>query len=128
MTGRRLHWPTLDTSPGTWRGRALRYLLIYLLLLLALVGVRYINRDVRPTLRAAVAQERQLLSRREELALEIQSLSNVQRIRQWAFANGMHRFAEAGKTSQTIPGIRPGSASETPSSSPRTVEVRTEWK
>ena len=128
MIGRPLAWPTLDTSPATWRGRALRYLVIYLLLLLALVAVRYMNRDVRPTLRAAGEQERLLLTQREELALEVQSLSNVQRIREWAFKSGMHRFAEADKTSQTIEPARAGSTSAVLPSPPRTVEVRTEWK
>lgn len=120
--------PTLDTSASTWRGRALRYLLIYLLLLVALVTVRYLTRDVRATLVEAGKREQALSREREVLALDVQSLSNVQRIRDWAFANGMHRFAEATKTSQTIPAPRAIPTPAVPTSPPRRVEVKTQWK
>lgn len=120
-------WPAVDTSPATWRGRALRYLLIYLVLLVALVAVRYVTRDVRVTLLAANREEATLSAQRDELALEVESLSNVQRVRDWAFANGMQRFAEATKTARVVtagaarpvPDVRPA---------PRTVEVETQWK
>lgn len=126
----RLHWnggPTLDTSAVTWRGRALRYLLIYLLLLLALVTARYLTRDVRTDLRAAGARESLLSSQRDQLTLEVQSLSNVQRVRDWAFANGMHRFAEASKTSQALPVAR---LTPVPAARPLSsrVEVKIQWK
>ncbi|WP_309573118.1 hypothetical protein [Deinococcus sp.] len=120
--------PTLDTSAVTWRGRALRYLLIYLLLLLSLVTARYVTRDVRPTLVDITKREEALSKEREVLALEVQSLSNVQRVRDWAFAHGMHRFAEATKTTETFPAARATPAPAVPVSPSRTVEVNTQWK
>jgi hypothetical protein len=116
----------LDTSPATWRSRALRYLLIYLLLLVALVTARYLTQDVRPTLVRVNAREGALTAQRAALAVEVQTLANGQRIREWAFANGMHRFAEAGKVSQIIPPPKRGAVAVP--STRHTVEVRTQWK
>ena len=119
---------TVPETGATWRGRALRYLLIYLLLLVAVVTARYLTHEVRPTLVTMTEREAALTARRAALAVEVQSLANEQRVREWAFANGMHRFAEAGKVSQSIPAPkRPAVPPGTPSPR-RTVEVRTQWK
>ncbi|GHF57507.1 cell division protein FtsL [Deinococcus metalli] len=125
---RRPGLPTLDTSAATWRGRALRYLLIYLLLLVALVAVRYLTKDVRTTLKTVTDREARLTAERSTLAVEVQSLSNGQRVREWAFANGMHRFAEAEKVTQPIPTPKPAAVPAAVPSPRRTVEVRTQWK
>lgn len=145
---------SLDLTEATWRGRAVRYVLIYLALALALVGARYFTQDIRPALRAVQEREATLLTQRNDLAVQVQTLENPQRIRDWAFANGMVRFAEAPKESQAIlplppPGRRdaaatpkpaaPGFAPPAPTSSPvqpprppaqpdNTVEVRTQWR
>lgn len=145
---------SLDLTEATWRGRAVRYVLIYLALALALVGARYFTQDIRPALRAVQEREATLLTQRNDLAVQVQTLENPQRIRDWAFANGMVRFAEAPKESQAIlplppPGRKdaaatpkpaaPGSAPPAPTSSPvqpprppaqpdNTVEVRTQWR
>lgn len=145
---------SLDLTEATWRGRAVRYVLIYLALALALVGARYFTQDIRPALRAVQEREATLLTQRNDLAVQVQTLENPQRIRDWAFANGMVRFAEAPKESQAIlplppPGRKdaaatpkpaaPGFAPPAPTSSPvqpprppaqpdNTVEVRTQWR
>ncbi|WP_179944613.1 hypothetical protein [Deinococcus radiopugnans] len=93
---------SLDLTEATWRGRAVRYVLIYLALALALVGARYFTQDIRPALRAVQEREATLLTQRNDLAVQVQTLENPQRIRDWAFANGMVRFAEAPKESQAI--------------------------
>lgn len=118
----------LDTSAVTWRGRAVRYLLIYLALLVILVSVRSLTREVRPDMRAAEAREGTLITQRDRLSLEVQSLESLQRIRDWAFANGMRRFAEASKVTQDIPPPLPPTPSTLPPTSPRAVEVKTLWK
>lgn len=101
----------LDLSEATWRGRAIRYVVIYLALALALIGARYFTQEIRPVLRAAQDREAELLTRRNDLAVQVQILENPQRIRDWAFANGMVRFAEAAKETQAIlPLPPPGSA------------------
>ncbi|PNY83080.1 hypothetical protein CVO96_14290 [Deinococcus koreensis] len=119
---------TLDTSVSTWRGRAVRYLLIYLALLVTLVSVRALTYDVRKNLRDAQFREGQLISQRDSLSLDVQSLESLQRVRNWAFANGMRRFAEATKVTQDIAPPRPPAASMLPPTSPRTVEVKIQWK
>jgi hypothetical protein len=131
---------TLDTSGATWRGRAMRYVLIYVLLALVLVGVRYVTHDVRVQLRAAADREEVLIAQRDTLEVQVQALTTPQRIREWAFAQGMRRFAEAPKVTADLPTIPlPASLSSSPPDSsnsglrpapvPQTaLEVRTQWK
>lgn len=116
--------PRFDLSTATWRARAIRYVLIYLLLALALVAARYLTQDVRPTLREAQKREAALTTRRDELELRVQALGNPQRISDWALQNGMRRFAEAVKTSAPITGI----PAPKPLQPHTTLEVTTEWK
>lgn len=120
-------WSKVDTSYGTWRGRAIRYVLIYLTLVLALVLTRYLTQQVRPQMLAAQGRESALINERDDLIVRVQTLENPQRIRDWAFANGMRRFAEAPKELQAIPATdAPGTPRELTVT--RTVEVRTQWK
>ncbi|MFK7603842.1 hypothetical protein ACI3L1_16695 [Deinococcus sp. SM5_A1] len=93
---------SMDLTEATWRGRAIRYVAIYLALALLLVGARYLTQDIRPALRVAQDQEAKLLTQRNDLAVGVQALENPQRIRDWAFDNGMIRFAEAPKEAQAI--------------------------
>ncbi|GGK13778.1 hypothetical protein GCM10008955_03890 [Deinococcus malanensis] len=120
-------WSSLDLSFVTWRGRAVRYVLIYLALAVALVGVRMGTQQIRPGLISAQEREAELISQRDDLQLRIQILENPQLIRDWAFANGMQRFAQApNKTMQDLPPA-PTMAAR-PAAPKRTVEVRTQWK
>lgn len=119
-------WSNLDLSFVTWRGRAVRYVLIYLALAVALVGVRLGTQQIRPGLISAQEREAALISQRDDLQLRIQILENPQLIRDWAFANGMQRFAQAPKTMQDLPPV-PGTTVR-PTAPKRTVEVRTQWK
>ena len=112
----------VDLSEATWRGRAIRYVAIYLSLSLLLVGARFLTQDIRPALRVAQDREATLLTQRNDLAVTVQTLENPQRIRDWAFANGMVRFAEAPKEAQAIlplppPGEEAGPAGTAPSRS-----------
>jgi len=120
----RLDLPRFDLSAATWRARAVRYVVIYLALALALVGARLLTQDVRPTLREAQAREAALTTQRDELEIRVQALGSPQRVREWALQNGMRRFAEAPKTTQALKGV-PAPAS---AAAPTTLEVRTEWK
>lgn len=116
--------PRFDLTTATWRARAIRYVVIYLLLALTLVVARFLTQDVRPTLRAAQGREVVLTTRRDELELRVQALGNPQRVSDWALQNGMRRFAGAPKTSAVITGV-PAPASLRPHT---TLEVTTEWK
>ncbi|MFN4249381.1 MULTISPECIES: hypothetical protein [unclassified Deinococcus] len=116
---------TVDTSLPTWRGRAVRYVLIYLLMVLALVTVRAATQGVRPALKEAQAREAALTTQRDDLALQLQVLENPQRLRDWAFANGMQRFTDAAKETGKIGGVK--AAAPAPAA-PRRVEVSVQWK
>ena len=116
---------TVDTSLPTWRGRAVRYVLIYLLMVLALVTVRAATQQVRPDLKEAQAREAALTTQRDDLALQLQVLENPQRLRDWAFANGMQRFTDAAKETGKIGGVK--GAAPAPAA-PRQVEVSVQWK
>ena len=125
MTLPRLRLGRLDLSETTWRGRALRYLVIYLMLALALIGARYFTQEIRPMLRAAQEREATLLIQRNDLAVQVQILENPQRIRDWAFANGMIRFAEAPKETQAILPLPPPPAARPAPSSPEKPSAET---
>ncbi|GGM01887.1 hypothetical protein [Deinococcus aerophilus] len=133
MTASRSPWraPTLDLSVTTWRNRAIRYVLIYLALALALVVTRALTQHIRPDLRTAEARQAALTTQRDDLTVQLQGLENPQRIRDWALANGMRRFAEVPKTTQEIQPLPPAlpTSLTPPASAPgTTVEVKTQWK
>ena len=121
-------WPAtlvVDTSLPTWRGRAVRYVLIYLLMVVTLVIVRGATQHIRPELRAAQVREAELTTQRDTLVLQVQALENPQRLRSWAFANGMRRFTDADKVTETIP---PVPSVRVPGVPEHKLEVRTQWR
>ncbi len=121
-------WPptlAVDTSLPTWRGRAVRYVAIYLLMVVTLVIVRGATQHIRPDLRAAQVREAELTTQRDTLVLELQALENPQRLRSWAFANGMRRFTDADKVTQAIPPVPSVPAPVVPE---HNLEVRTQWR
>ena len=120
-----------------WRARALRYVLIYLLMGSALVTLRYQTREVYPQLSALRDTRTELQRQQKELSLSVQSLTGEQRVRDWALAHGMMPYAQATKQTQAFgppvapPGPlpapdQPGTALSRPALSPLT--VRTVWK
>lgn len=90
------------TDPERWRSRAVRLLLAYLLLALALLGARSATRDVRPGLLAVRDQEKVLTQERDQLETEVQFLVSPQRVRQWAERSGMVLFANVPKTRRDL--------------------------
>lgn len=117
----------LDLSFLTWRGRAVRYVLIYLALALGLTGLRYATHGIRPALIEAQKQEAALIKQRDDLQVQVQALQNPQLVPLWAAQHGMRLYAESPKT---VADFRPlDAARPRPEAVPaRTVEVRTEWK
>lgn len=111
-------------SPELWRARALRYVLIYLLLACVLVGLRYQSRDIRPDLLALRAERETLTREKQFLELEVQAATSTARVREWAVANGMIPFSRTQKESATFESLpRPVPLSES-----RPLEVVTRWK
>jgi|GEM_PF-1323555 len=119
---------TEEQLQALWRARALRYVLIYLLLACVLVTLRYQGREVYPNLRQLSATRTELQREQEELSLRVQTLTSEQRIRAWALENGMVPYAQAGKQTQVL---GPGVAAATPlpdQPTPTRLTVRTAWK
>ena len=102
-----------------WRARALRYVLIYLLMGSALVTLRYQTREVYPQLSGLRVTRTELQRQQKELSLTVQSLTGEQRVRDWAIANGMMPYAQATKQTQVFgpPVAPPANSSGTDSSS-----------
>lgn len=86
-------------SQAIWRARAARYVMIYLSLAAVLTVGRILTQDIRPTRNATFNYEAVKVGQRDVLEVEVQRLHNPERIRQWAFGQGMQRFAEAPKLS-----------------------------
>ena len=85
-----------------WRARALRYVLIYLLMGSALVILRYQTREVYPQLSALREARTELQRQQKELSLTVQRLTGEQRVRDWALAHGMMPYAQATKQTQVF--------------------------
>lgn len=114
-----------DTSGDVWQRRAVRYLLLYSLLALVLLGIRSATYSVRPQLRQLQALEAELLTQKDRLEIEVQVATTPQRIAEWAESQGMKAFALMPKTPQ--PELSRGSVSPPVLPSP-VVEVSTEWQ
>ena len=127
-----------------WRARALRYVLIYLLMGSALVTLRYQTREVYPQLHTLRVTRTELQRQQKELSVSVQTLTGEQRVREWAIANGMVPYAQASKQTQAFgPPVAPpmpdvsqssvsqSSVSQSPASQspPMTpLTVRTVWR
>lgn len=70
-------------------------------------------------------REAELTTQRDTLVLQVQALENPQRLRSWAFANGMRRFTDADKVTETIP---PVPSVRVPGVPEHKLEVRTQWR
>lgn len=119
---------TEEQLQALWRARALRYVLIYLLLACVLVTLRYQGREVYPNLRQLSATRTELQREQEELSLRVQTLTSEQRIRAWALENGMVPYAQAGKQTQTFETGISGAAPLPEQAAPTRLVVRTAWK
>ncbi|ADV67722.1 hypothetical protein [Deinococcus maricopensis] len=114
----------MNTPTDTWRARALRYTLIYVLLACVLVGLRYQTRDVRPTLNTLNAERVSLQQQRAALELTVQGLTSEPRVRAWALQNGMTPFTRIDKTAAAFKALPVPAALVTHP----TFEVITRWK
>lgn len=113
---------------AVWRARALRYVLIYLLLACVLVTLRYQTREVYPNLRRLNDTRTELQRQQSELSLAVQTLTSEQRVRVWALANGMVPYAQAVKQTQTFD-VGVGIAAPVPEKpGPTRVTVGTVWR
>jgi len=111
-----------------WRARALRYVMIYVLMACVLVVLRYQTQAIYPHLRDLRATRTELQRQQNELSLTVQTLTSEQRIRAWAIADGMVPYAQASKERQKLP---PALAPVPPPPAtplPATLTVRTVWK
>ena len=101
----------------------MRLLGIWVLLSVALVGLRVSTAGIRPELREAVTAREELVKQRDALSLEVQTLGAASRITQWAEQAGMLRFADSVKRSAEISGV--GLPEKKPDTDP--VQMRMQW-
>ncbi len=111
-----------------WRARALRYVLIYLLMGCVLVTLRYQTRAVYPELRDLRATRTELQRQQNELSLTVQTLTSEQRVRTWALSSGMVPYAQASKQTQTFAPPLAGKLTVLPTPAPVPLLVRTVWR
>lgn len=111
-----------------WRARALRYVLIYLLMGCVLVTLRYQTRAVYPELRDLRATRTELQRQQNELSLTVQTLTSEQRVRTWALSSGMVPYAQASKQTQTFAPPLAGKLTVVPTPAPALLLVRTVWR
>lgn len=113
---------------AVWRARALRYVLIYLLLACVLVTLRYQTREIYPNLRRLNDTRTELQRQQSELSLTVQTLTSEQRVRIWALANGMVPYAQANKQTQSF-GAGTSLAAPLPKKpNPNRLSVGTVWR
>lgn len=92
----------LQASLTVWRARALRYTSLYVLLVAALLGLRYATRGTYPQLRDLRTNVLKLQNERDHLELEVQTLTTGQHLLDWAAERGMVPYAQAQKTTAQI--------------------------
>ncbi|PYE54896.1 hypothetical protein [Deinococcus yavapaiensis] len=115
------------TSPvelDEWRARALRYTLIYVVLAVALMGLRFTTRDIRPALLTLRDERATLQAQKRDLQVALQTSTSAARVRNWALDNGMIDFARAKKETASFEALPP------PPALPehRALEVTTQWR
>lgn len=88
----------LQASLAVWRARAMRYTSLYVLLAAALLGLRYATRHTYPNLRELRASVQSLQTQRDQLELEVQTLTTGPRVLDWATSHDMLPYAQASKT------------------------------
>ena len=114
-----------------WRARALRYLLIYLLLACMLVTLRFQTRHISPDVRTLRDERTALQHTRDELSVAVQTATGEQRIREWAIRHDMLPYAQASKQTRPLTAGPPNRAAPTPAALnalPTRLEVTTRWK
>lgn len=92
----------VEQVQALWRARALRYVLIYLLMGGVLVTLRYQSREVYPQLSSLRSIRTELQRQQKELSVSVQTLTGEQRVREWAIADGMVPYAQASKRTQAF--------------------------
>ena len=124
----------LQASLSLWRSRALRYAGLYVLLSVALLGLRYAGQHAYPQLRDLRLSVAELQAQRDQLELQVQTLTTGPRVLTWATDQGMVPYAQTKKTSAEIlplptpaPNAPPSAVPPTPDSDSR-LEVNIRWK
>ena len=116
----------LQASLSLWRARALRYAALYVVLAGALLGLRYATQHTYPQLRELRKSVATLQAQRDELELQVQTLTTGPRVLEWASQQGMRPYAQMPKTTADIAPLPAPPAAPTPA--PARLEVNVQWK
>ncbi len=75
--------------------RIQRFMLFYAVMVVVLVGVRFMTKDSAQQLEDLQIQTGLLVAERAELQLQLANLESPSRVRKWAFDNNMIPFSSA---------------------------------
>jgi hypothetical protein len=109
----------------TIRDRALRYLSVYVALLVVLAGSRFLTQHTYGNLQALVDREDALVYRKAQLTREIDALESKARVRDWATKNEMIPWSTAKRQFAKLEGLT--APLPIPSLNPK-VKVITQWR
>jgi hypothetical protein len=105
--------------------RIQRFMVFYGLMVLVLVGVRFVTRDSDKMLSDLSKERTDLIAERAELQLQLANLESPARVRRWAFDNNMIPFSSSAALQLEFLPLR----AQTPIAAPKQkVIVETQWR
>jgi hypothetical protein len=105
--------------------RIQRFMLFYAVMVLVLVGVRFVTRDSEKIVSDLGKERADLIAERAELQLQLANLESPARVRRWAFDNNMIPFSSSAALQLEFLPLKPQAPIATPN---QKVTVQTEWR
>lgn len=105
--------------------RIQRFMVFYALVVLVLVGVRFVTRDSEKLLSDLDKERTELIFERTQLELQLSNLESPARVRRWAFDNNMIPFSSSAALQLEFKPF----AAKAPAATPKQkLTVETEWR
>jgi hypothetical protein len=105
--------------------RIQRFMVFYAVMVLVLVGVRFVTRDSEKMLSDLGKERADLIAERSELQLQLANLESPARVRRWAFDNNMIPFSSSAALQLEFKPFSPQAPIATPK---QKVIVETQWR
>jgi hypothetical protein len=105
--------------------RIQRFMVFYAVMVLVLVGARFVTRDSEKMVSDLKKERTDLIAERAELELQLSNLESPARVRRWAFDNNMIPFSSSAALQLEFQPLKP----QTPVIAPKQkVIVETQWR
>jgi hypothetical protein len=105
--------------------RVQRFMVFYALMVLVLVGARFVTRDSEKMLFDLSKERTDLIAERAELQLQLANLESPARVRRWAFSNNMIPFSSSAALQLEFKPLQAQAPIATPT---QKVIVETQWR